>query len=274
MKLRKMIASALVLMLGLVLVPVTFAQETAQVRVVHASPDAPSVDVYVDGNRVLSGVEFFTASDYLDLSPGEHRFQVTPAGEAADAAVIDTTATLEAGTAYTVAATGLLEDISASINVDDLSAPADGQAKVKVYHFSPDAPAVDVKVQGGDTLISSLAFPDGSDYLEVPAGTYDLVVTPAGADDVVLDLSGTALAAGNIYSVFATNVLASITPEVSVTTPAGDAAPAPEEETAAPETPATLPATADGTTLSLAALLIGALLVFGAGALVVRRITS
>ena len=53
------------------------AAEMAKVRVVHASPDAPAVDVYVDGAKALSNVTFFTASDYLSLPAGEHRFQVT-----------------------------------------------------------------------------------------------------------------------------------------------------------------------------------------------------
>src|SRR5215208_1806650 len=60
------------LLLALALVPAASAQGNALVRVVHASPDAPAVDVYVDGNKVLSNVPFFTASDYLPLPAGEH----------------------------------------------------------------------------------------------------------------------------------------------------------------------------------------------------------
>lgn len=271
-KLKAVMLSMLTFAFVLALAPVAMAQDNAQVRVIHASPDAPAVDVYVDGNAVLTNVPFFTVSDYLDVPAGEHRFQVTPTGESVDSAVIDTTATLEAGTAYTVAATGEVANISPTIIVDDLSAPAAGQAKVRVYHFSPDAPAVDVKLADGTTLLSGLAFPDASDYLEVDAGTYDLSVTPAGDDTVVIDLAGTSLQAGNIYDVFATNVVASITPEVNVTTPA--AAPAPAA-TAAPapagDAPATLPTTADGDSMPLALLAIGAALLVGMGALLLRR---
>ena len=42
----------------------------ARVRVVHASPDAPAVDVLVDGAEVLSDVPFRAASDYLDVAAG------------------------------------------------------------------------------------------------------------------------------------------------------------------------------------------------------------
>jgi hypothetical protein len=257
-KIRKLIVLGLTAaLMALALVPSAFAQAgTAKVRVIHASPDAPAVDVFVNGNIALSNVPFFTASDYLDLPAGSYRVQVAPTGQPASAAVIDATATIEAGKAYTIAATGLVADIEPTIFVDDLSAPAAGNAKVRVYHLSPDAPAVDVKPAGAAALISGLAFPEASDYLEVPAGSYDLQVTPAGASAVVIDLPGTAVEAGKIYSVFATNVVAEITPELAVYTPAASA-------------PTTLPATS-GEASPLALMAVFAAALIGA-AFVLRR---
>ena len=51
---------------------------------------------------------------------------------------------------------------------------------LRVAHFSPDTPAVDVFVNG-DAAITSLEFPTVTDWLELPAGTYNLAVAPAGA---------------------------------------------------------------------------------------------
>lgn len=261
MKIRKLIVLGLAAaLMALALVPAAFAQGgTARVRVIHASPDAPAVDVFVNGERALTNVPFFTASDYLELPAGTYQIQVAPTGQPASAAVIDASATVQAGMAYTVAATGLVANIQPTIFADDLSAPAAGNAKIRVYHLSPDAPAVDVKPAGGDALISGLAFPQASDYLEVPAGSYDLQVTPAGGSDVVIDLAGTAVEAGRIYSVFATDVVAEITPQLAVTTPvaAGGAT-----------APSTLPSTS-GESAPLA--LIGALALALVGAAFVLR---
>src|SRR5690606_34390944 len=85
----------------------------------------------------------------------------------------------------------------------DLSELSADTARVRVIHASPDAPAVDVAVTGGDVLISGLAFPSASDALEVPAGVYDLEVRPAGTTDVALALPGVPLDAGMVYDVFA-----------------------------------------------------------------------
>lgn len=51
---------------------------------------------------------------------------------------------------------------------------------VRVAHFSPDTPAVDVFVNG-DAAIQSLEFPNVTGWIELPAGTYNLAVSPAGA---------------------------------------------------------------------------------------------
>ena len=55
-----------------------------------------------------------------------------------------------------------------------------GGARIRVAHFSPDMPAVDVFVNG-EAAITELAFPTVTDWLELPAGTYEIAVAPAGA---------------------------------------------------------------------------------------------
>lgn len=94
---------------------------------------------------------------------------------------------LAGGAAYTVGAVGLVSDgsITARVYEDDVSAPSEGNAKLRVIHASPDAGPVDVAPAGGDTLVSGLEFPDASDYAEVPAGAYDINVL-AGAGMLAL----------------------------------------------------------------------------------------
>src|SRR5688572_30704396 len=126
------------------------ASNEARVRVLHASPDAPNVDIYANGNRVLSNVPFSAASEYLTVPAGSYTFEVRPAGTAANSSpVLSATADLSAGTDYTVAAVNRLSQIQARVSVDDNAAPAAGKAHVQVIHASPDAPAVDIALKGG-----------------------------------------------------------------------------------------------------------------------------
>jgi hypothetical protein len=179
------------------------AQGDACIDVVHASPDAPLVDVYVDGALAISGLGYGWHSGWVPLPAGDHQIQVTATGQAPDTAVIDATVTVEPGVAYQVAATGQLANIAPAIFTTDLSGLTADTARVRVIHASPDAPAVDVAVTGGDVLISNLAFPNASDYLEVPAGAYDLEVRPAGTTDVALSLPGVQLDGGTVYDIYA-----------------------------------------------------------------------
>src|SRR5829696_3983529 len=75
----------------------------ARVNIVHASPDAPAVDVYVDGTAAVENLAFGAAAGWVALPAGEHQVQVAPTGEAADAAVIDANVDLMADMAYEVA---------------------------------------------------------------------------------------------------------------------------------------------------------------------------
>jgi len=184
----------------------TLAAETADVRVLHASPDAPAVDVYLDDAIVdaLTNVPFGTISDYLAIPAGAHNIKVYATGTTADP-VIDADVSVAAGKAYTVAATGALADITAQV-VDDDPAPIASAAKVRVVHFSADAPAVDIATAGSsvdEAVVKGLAYPDATGYLELPGGTYDLEVRIAGETTVALPLDDVAIQDGRAYSVFA-----------------------------------------------------------------------
>ena len=97
-------------------------------------------------------------------------------------------------------------------------AAADGHenAKVRVGHFSPDAPAVDVYA-GDAAILTDVPFGVISEYLEVPGGTYSIAVVAAGADPAdgaVIGPVDLDFAAGTMTTVAATNVLESIEAQV------------------------------------------------------------
>ncbi|WP_246056271.1 DUF4397 domain-containing protein [Alteribacter natronophilus] len=177
-----------------------YDENDAWVRIVHASPDAPAVDVTVNGDVVVEGADFKDATDYLELPAGEHEVAIYPAGEH-DEPVYETYLEVSAGGAYTVAAIDTLENLDLYVIEDETSA-TEGMAWVRVGHLSPDAPAVDVTA-GGDILFEGAEFPGVTGYEEVEPGTYDLDVRVSGTEDVVLDLSGTELSGDMLYTVLA-----------------------------------------------------------------------
>lgn len=186
----------------------TTAQEgTAAVRVMHASPDAPAVDVFVNGSQVLSDVPFFALSGALAVPAGTYRIQVAPAGSGAAAAVIDGNVTVEAGNAYTIAAVNTVANIEPLVLQDQTGAPAAGQARVRILHATPDAPAVDIKLAGTNTAVLENVPFKASAYLDVPAGSYSFDISPAGSSAVVFTTPSMRFEAGWTYTLAATGFL-------------------------------------------------------------------
>lgn len=203
---KNILSLLFVALLGFVLLasPAAFADGHATlIRVAHLSPDAPAVDVWVDEGVVLSDVPYKTVSRYLELPSGNHRIRVTPAGETSPV-VIDATVQFMSDSAYTVAATGFLEDddLQPLVLVDDRFTMME-EAKVRFVHTSPDAPAVDVGLTDGSVVFGDTAFRGSSMYAQLPAGSYDLEVRVAGTMDIALELPNTMLEEGTNYTVFA-----------------------------------------------------------------------
>jgi hypothetical protein len=197
----KKLLAALSIVLAIGLAVPAFAQSGARVRVVHASPDAPAVDVWVNDGIAFSNAPFKGITDYAPLDTGTYNVKVVPTG-ATEPVVIEADLALEAED-YTVVALGTLENIEPLVLVDNNAAPAEGKAHVRFVHASPDAPAVDIAVKSGPVLFSNIAFKEIGDYLPVDAGTYDLEVRIAGTDTVALEVPGLALQARTVYTVFA-----------------------------------------------------------------------
>ncbi|MFD1019630.1 DUF4397 domain-containing protein [Thalassobacillus hwangdonensis] len=173
----------------------------AMVRVLHASPDAPAVDVYVNGDRILQGVQFKQSSDYLTVPAGQYQIEIYPAGST-DQAVLSQNVGVEAGNMYTVAAAGRLEDLELIAAVDNDSISS-GRAKVRFWHLSPNAPAVDIAVKGGDVLFRNVPFGRATRYITLPPTTADLEVRVAGTDQVALTVPGVTVEPNQSYTAVA-----------------------------------------------------------------------
>ncbi len=179
----------------------------AALQVLHASPDAPTVNIRVDGEPVLEDVDYKTGSGYLRLDRGSYDIQVEANIPGGNAVVIDLPATqLESNTDYSVLAVGKVSGGSlAPLIISSVrSSVPSGQVRARVVHAAPDAPQVDVYVTapGADLTsaapIGSFSFTEVLGPVEVAGGDYQVRVTPAGNQGAVVFDSGTVtLAAGS-----------------------------------------------------------------------------
>lgn len=186
--------------------------------VVHASPDAPGVDLLIDNVKKNSAaLTFPNNTGYLDVNAGTRNIKVNASGTSTT--VINADLSVVSNKNYSVFAYKALSSIAAIAVEDNLTAPASGNAHVRFFHLSPDAPAVTIGTVSGGTFTAIPAFTNRSfetqtsatanaAFTPLPAGTYNLQVRVAGTTTVALDLPGITLTAGKIYTVFARGFLA------------------------------------------------------------------
>jgi len=180
--------------------------DASQVMIIHASPDAPGVDILVDDSKAVTNLEFPVNTGYISLNSDTYNVKVNVTNTSTT--VIEADLTLDPNKNYSVFAVGAVANIGPLVFEDNLSAPASGNAHVRFIHLSPDAPAVDIALAGGAVLFPNVTFTGSVDFTPLAAGTYDLEVRLAGTSTVVLPLPGITLEDGMIYTVFAKGFVA------------------------------------------------------------------
>ncbi|MBX0295897.1 DUF4397 domain-containing protein [Haloarcula nitratireducens] len=187
--------------------------ETARVRLVHASPDAPAVDVTLasSGDAVYDGVAY-GESEYVEVPAGDYTLQVRGDTESNDGDVAaEFDVSLAGGQVYTAFAAGYLSpddepadtpfDLVVAQDTMDESA-GDNPASVRVAHMSPNAPNVDVYVDDS-AVLEDVPFGAVSDYLDVPAGSRTVEITAAGDAETSVFEGDVTVESGQAYTVVA-----------------------------------------------------------------------
>jgi hypothetical protein len=189
------------------------SQLISQVRVVHALPGAPAVDIFVDGARIAPGLAFGAATPHINLPAGPHEFAVVPAGAVPPTPILTTALDMTPGQPYTFMILGAPPAPPVALVLQDARiAPLGGPAQVRFIHGSPNVPPVDVAIVGGPVLSTDLAFGQATPYIEVPASTVALELRLAGSETVALLIPDTVLAVGTVYTFAAIGLAGGVPP--------------------------------------------------------------
>jgi hypothetical protein len=188
----------------------TEVAEQGQVRVIHMSPDAPNVDVYVDGidDAVVTDLSFPNTTAYLDLDVGTYTFRVAPTGTSADDAVlvfedVEVTTALK----LTAGAYNEVASLEGFALVDDSEGLADTDLRVTVIHAAPAVGSVDIWEISGEPmqLLNDVPFGASATLPDLPSQAYviGVDVDEDGVPDLSWDIP--ALPGGTQANLYAAN---------------------------------------------------------------------
>lgn len=172
------------------------------IRVLHAVPDAPNVDVYADDQLIAKDLAFGKYTDYIPVPEGSYEITVYAAGKKSNP-VLDHMIMIRPDTTHTIAAVGTINTIGLLAIPDRTDGNAPGKSLVRFCHLSPNAPAVDITLPDGTIIFRNVSFKQLTHYLAVNPMTYTLQVRPTGTSTVVLTVPNVNLKPGMVYTIYA-----------------------------------------------------------------------
>jgi hypothetical protein len=187
----------------------TYNPPTALLSFIQASPDESPLDFYLNSNKVNLGSLYFGDNiDYVSAFAGARTAYFYNSGTTTP--ILSTPITLNQGTAYSLFLTGKSTSPGVLLLTDTLNKPSTSNASVRFVDLSPDAPAVDLAVQGGAVLAPNKSYKGYSSFVPLPAqSNYTFVVRQAGTSTVLATLSNVPMVSGTVYTIWFGGLVAS-----------------------------------------------------------------
>jgi len=165
--------------------------QLSAIRLYNASFDRLAVNVFLRGVILSQGLAFGHGQFHVLVQPGSTLIEVQTL---TDDVLLDFTAALTAGSAYTFAFTGPTAALVPVFLLDDTTAAPTGNFKIRLIHLAPLGPAMDLYVTGvsddlnsATPVITATAYTKASSYVNLPVGSLRLRATQAGTKTVLWD---------------------------------------------------------------------------------------
>lgn len=191
------------------------------VRVIDASYNAPAVSVNIGQTAIAADTAGQTITNYAYFPPEASTAYVYPAGARTPSA--STTGDFLAGQEHSVYLTDAGAGYTATILTDQDTAPPTGYISVRFLQQAIATGAVDVYfVPSGDTIsdakpvLSDLTVGSVTDYINIPAGSYSVVITPTGVATASYTGTSIAFSAGQVRTMLIMDAQLTTNPPVNV----------------------------------------------------------
>ena len=178
------------------LTPVVPAGQAA-LRLVHCSPDAGGIDIFVANDSINPvTLNFREAGSVLEGPAGPVNIKVAPQGAGIGLAVVEDDITLPEQALTTLVAMGSLAQFNLSVETlisTDADTAKPGMVSLRILHASSDAGNADILLTKSDNAtqqFNGVAFKDVVAYMQVPGGKTSFKIFPAGSTTATISVSG------------------------------------------------------------------------------------
>jgi hypothetical protein len=180
---------------------------TAQLRILLASPDAPKVNVLVDGKSVAANLAYGNATAYISVQSGSRHVQVVPVS---GSPIFDQTISFASSANQTLLLTGPAASIHPVMLTDGGTTSVAGDGHVRVVNASATMGAADVyivpvgnSIVGVQPVKAGLAFDADTGYQVTAGGNYEVFMTAPNTTQAFLSTGPISLTAAQNQTVVA-----------------------------------------------------------------------
>ena len=171
------------------------------VRILHAVPNAPNVDVYVNGNLIANNLEFGKISEYSTLSPSEYEFQLFPSGTY-DKPLLSQNVQLIANANYTVSIVTLANNLYLFRLKDDNVPFTKSQALLRFINLSSNSPLLSLALPTGIALFNEAEYLETTGYYQLSSGIYNFEVLLGSSEISTKYIKNITLNGGKFYTIY------------------------------------------------------------------------
>ena len=177
---------------------------TSYIRLFHASPNAPGVDIYLDNNLVAKDLKYQQFTNYIPIAAGEYDIKIYPTGTTATPVLTFDNFGITPNSIQTAAVIGDVNSLELFSVPEPHLTVNPSMVFLRFVGLSPDSQSLDVALPNGQLLFKGLDYKDIMGYILIPPGNYTILLKPAGTDKVTLTAPNFIVKPNRLYTTYVT----------------------------------------------------------------------
>ena len=179
------------------------AQNSTDMRALNAVPDSEPLDVLVDDDVKASGLTLGQTSGFSEFDSGTRDVKIR--SNTSQSVLADKSIAFSSGVFQTLLVYGHRAAIQTQLLADDVTTIDSGQLRVRVANLASDSGPVDIylasPVTTAPVIVGSATFGTVTGSAEIAPGSYPIIITAAGTQDVLFQSGPQTFSAGNYYTI-------------------------------------------------------------------------
>ncbi len=173
----------------------------SKVLLINSASTSSAINFYWTGNKLNKvPLTFGNTTGYQTVTAGIRDIQIK--ANTSNQLLATSSIKLATDSSYTFFVYNDNNTIKTAVAEDDMSIPSLGNAKFKFANMSFGLSSADLAISNGPVISSSISFGAIGNYVELKAGTYNLVLRVHGSNKVIYNIPNVRFDNGKIYTIW------------------------------------------------------------------------